>query len=55
LELKKVHSLILVIAEATALLWALQLAEFYQFSNITFEGDTKACIDAFVCIDEKCP
>ena len=45
------HSLISAIAEATALLWALQLTEFY----VIIEGDVKVCVDAFVGSSENCP
>jgi hypothetical protein len=51
LELRKVPSLISATAEATVLLWALQLTEFY----VIIEGDVKVCVDAFVGSSENCP
>lgn len=35
-----------MVAEALALLWALNLAVYYQFQHCIIEGDAKTCIDA---------
>ena len=45
---KKYHTTDPCVAEAAALLWALELALENQFMVIIVEGDAKTCIDAII-------
>uniref|UniRef100_A0A2N9ISW0 Reverse transcriptase zinc-binding domain-containing protein n=1 Tax=Fagus sylvatica TaxID=28930 RepID=A0A2N9ISW0_FAGSY len=43
------------VAEAAAIIWALELAAAEHFVNIIVESDAKSCIDALACpLDESC-
>ena len=38
-----------IVAEASAILWALQLALEENHQNVMVEGDSKLCFDALEC------
>jgi hypothetical protein len=44
-----------MVAEVSALLWALILAVCYQFPDCIIEGDAKNCIDAYNGRLDNCP
>ena len=52
---EKVHTGDSMVAEALALLWALNLAVCYQFQHCIIEGDAKTCIDACKGRLDDCP
>jgi ribonuclease HI len=43
------------IAEATAILWALEIAQTEEFLHIIVEGDAKICLDAIMEELSSCP
>jgi ribonuclease HI len=43
-----------VVAEAEAILWAVQIAKSKNFQSVIIEGDAKVCFDAINGDLEKC-
>ena len=44
-------TLLPIVAEAYAILWAMHLANHEQWSHVHFEGDAKSCFDSFSAED----
>jgi ribonuclease HI len=42
---KLIHTSDPLVAEASAILWALQIAKVEEFSGIIVESDSKMCVD----------
>jgi ribonuclease HI len=43
---KRIHTTVPLVAEASAILWAVQLAKMEELRGIIVESDSKLCVDA---------